>query len=142
MTGSKTGVADTFLDDSRYQSHAGIVIPGEQEPVLMREHTYIIIWGYWNGTDEMLADYDGNYYAAVNALNAYRRHLIDEATYFGVVEDVRDRMLSVGIKDLNLRGTHILLSLDPEGELVVDENGLPTTRICNFEFLQRSGRIS
>jgi hypothetical protein len=137
MTGSTSKISNFYQDDSRYRSHAELTVPDKQESILTKHHEYIIIWGYWNGTDEMLANYDGNYYTALNALSAYRQHFIPEATYFTLMETVRNRMLAVGVEDLNLRGTHILLSLNSANEIVTREDGLPKIRICNFELLKR-----
>jgi hypothetical protein len=139
MTGSKSKISDCYRDDSRYTSHADMLVPDKNEPILKKDHEYIIIWGYWNGTDEMLANYDGNYYTAINALSAYRQHFITKTAYFRLMETVRNRMLAVGVEDLNLRGTHILLSINSANEIVTDEAGLPKTRICNFELLKRIG---
>jgi hypothetical protein len=86
----------------------------------------------------MLADYDGNYYTAINALSAYRQHIISQTTYFTVMETVRNRMLAVGVEDLNLRGTHILLALNSKHEIVTGEDGFLEIRICNFELLRRT----
>ena len=72
MTGSKSRVSAGFFDDSRYKSHAEIFVPDKKESILQKDHEYIILWGFWNGTDEMLAHYDGNYFKGVNALEAYR----------------------------------------------------------------------
>ena len=49
----------------------------------------------------------------------------------------RERLGNIGIEDLNLRGTHILLSKDSGGRLVKDDDGLYETRVCNFELLRR-----
>jgi len=137
MTGSTTTISAQEFDDSRYVSHADIVIPDKHEPVLKKHHEYIILWGYWNGSDEMLANYDGNYYTAINALSAYRQHLISQTTYFTVMEKVSEKMRAVDVEDLNLRGTHILLALNSAHEIVTGKEGLPAIRICNFEFLKR-----
>jgi hypothetical protein len=60
--------------------------------------------------------------------------------YFSVMETVKARMLAVGVEDLNLRGTHILLSLNGKHEVVTGDDGFPEIRICNFELLRRTGR--
>ena len=137
MTGSTTTISEQDFDASRYVSHAEIVVPDKQEPILKKHHNYIILWGYWNGTDEMLANYDGKHYTALNALSAYRQHLISEVTYFAVMEKIRDKMIELGVEDLNLRGTHILLALDDNRDIVTGEGELPVTRICNFALLKR-----
>ena len=53
------------------------------------------------------------------------------------MDTVRNNMLAVGVEDLNLRGTHILLAMDSTHQLVTGENGFPEIRIGNFEFLRR-----
>jgi len=35
-----------------------------------------------------------------------------------------------------LKPSHLLLSLRHDKRLILDENGLPTLRICNFELMQ------
>ena len=45
----------------------------------------------------------------------------------------------IGIEDLNLRGNHLLLSLDMSDRLATDCDGEPLVRICNFELLRRVG---
>lgn len=140
MSGEKSGVSSSFSDQSRYLSHEKFLIPGGSASVLTGEHEYIIIWGYWNGTDEMLAEYDGNYYKAVNALSAFRNGLIDEATYISLMKKVSGKMRSVGVEDLHLRGTHILLSIDSEDKVVLADDGMPNIRICNFELLRKISR--
>lgn len=140
MTGSTTKISDREHDDSRYTSHADLVVPDKHEAILKKDHEYIILWGYWNGTDEMLADYDGNYYTAINALSAYRQHVISKTTYFSIMDTVRSRMLAVGVEDLNLRGTHILLAINSAHQIVTGKNGFPEIRIGNFELLRRTSR--
>jgi len=49
----------------------------------------------------------------------------------------KERLAKVGIEDLNLRGTYLLLSLDSKGNLVRADNGIPEMRVCNFEFLHK-----
>ena len=73
----------------------------------------------------------------MNALSAYREGLISEETYMRVMAETRKRLADVGIEDLNLRGTHLLLSLDKSGQLLMDEQGIPAVRVCNFELLKR-----
>jgi hypothetical protein len=126
-----------YLDESRYKSHGDLADPIHKEPILQRGYTYIIIWGYWNGTDEMLARYDGHYYTGINALNAYRQRLISEDRYLAIMEHIKSSLLEIGIIDLNLNGRHILLSQNEQGDLIKNDSGEPLTRICNFEHLRK-----
>ena len=53
------------------------------------------------------------------------------------VSSLKDALLKAGIKDLNLRGNHLLISFNSKGVLITDEKGMPEVRLCNFEFLKR-----
>lgn len=136
MTGQKSEISPRLLDKSRYESHADLRMP-DGRPILSQRRDYIIIWGYWNGPDEMLAARDQDYYRAIDALQAYRRGRIKEETYMRVVQAATERLRAAGVQDLNLRGSHLLLSLDGADQLVTDQQELPTVRICNFELLKR-----
>ena len=136
MMGSKTDVAPAFHDDSRYRSHACHRTP-DGEPILQPGHSYTIIWGYWNGPDEKLAARDADYLEGINALQAYREKLICEEEYLSLIQRKKERLRRIGIEDLNLRGTHILLSRDSKGNLVSDDQGYLEERLCNFELLKR-----
>ena len=135
MTGEKTNIAHTIFDESRFLSHKSILTP-EGTSVLRQDRNYMLIWGYWNGPDEKLAVLDGNYYKGINALNAYRNHLISCEQYIEIIKRKKERLAAAGVEDLNLRGSHLLLSLDTNNALVLDKNGNPDVRICNFEFLK------
>jgi hypothetical protein len=49
----------------------------------------------------------------------------------------KKRLAAAGVEDLNLRGDHLLLSVDRSDRLAVDQEGLPLIRIRNFELLKR-----
>lgn len=134
MTGEKPDDEFEEWDERRFQSHAHITSCGI--PVLQHNRDYILIWGYWNGPLERLAERDEDHYVSINALNAFRQGLIDEDMYFFLLQRTRHDLRAIGIEDLNLRGNHILLSLD-KGHVVCDRDGIPEARICNFELLRR-----
>ncbi|GAG16351.1 unnamed protein product, partial [marine sediment metagenome] len=106
-------------------------------PLLGKHHDYMIIWGYWNAPDELLAVRDEDIYKGINASDVLKEGLIAESVYRRVMQAARRRLLEVGIEDLNPSGTHLLLSLDKSGRLVTDRQGMPTVRVCNFELLRR-----
>ena len=54
------------------------------------------------------------------------------------MEQTRDKMFMAGFEDLKLRGSHILLTLDKNRRIVLGKEGLPLTRICNFEYIKRT----
>lgn len=137
MPGSKTEIMQRFLDESRYKSHENIVnIDGL--PVLLKSRSYLIIWGYWNGPDEKLAEKDDLFYDGINLLYAYRDGLISYKEYMDIVKTTRKKLQANGIEDLNLSGKHILISMDNHKKLVRDEKGSPDIRLCNFEFLKKN----
>ena len=84
-----------------------------------------------------LAAQDGDYVEGINALRALREKLIDDQTYVRLMQGIHEKLTDLGVADLNLRGTHILLSRRvTTGELVRGADGVPETRICNFELLR------
>ncbi len=135
MTGHRSTVSSSLVDDSRYESHARFETP-EGQPILSRQHEYVTIWGYWNGPDDALAVKDEPVYTGIDALAAYREGRLSQRGYVKVMRAAKHRLEAMGVEDLSLRGTHLLLSIDREGRLAVDEKGLPLMRICNFELLK------
>lgn len=136
MTGHRSTVSSSLVDDSRYESHADQDTP-EGQPILSRQHEYLTIWGYWNGPDDVLAVKDEVVYTGIDALAAYREGRLTQRGYVRVMRAAKTRLAAAGIEDLSLRGNHLLLSIDRQEQLAVDEKGLPLIRICNFELLKR-----
>ena len=136
MTSLKTEIAENLFDNSRYQSHQDLCTPDEL-PILQKNYEYIMIWGYWNGPDEKLAAQDGDYYEGINTLQAYRQGMISQEQYFDLLQLAKKKLLQAGIKDLNLRGNHLLISHDNKGNWITDDQGQLELRICNFEFLKK-----
>lgn len=136
MTSLKTEIADNLCDHSRYENHRHWIMP-DGVPILKEHHEYIMIWGYWNGPDEKLADQDGDYYEGINTLQAYRQGLISQKQYFQLLQSAKDKLLQASVEDLNLRGNHLLISRDCNENWIKDEQGHLELRICNFEFLKK-----
>jgi len=136
MSDSATEISRSVFDGSRYHSHEALVTP-DGETILKANRDYIIIWGYWNGPDEKLADKDGDYYEGIDALRAHKENLIDKTLYFGLLDRMREKLAVVGVEDLNLRGNHVMVSRDSRGRLVTDAQGFPEIRLSNFEFLRK-----
>jgi len=136
MTGNRTEIFESLFDESRYRSHGSILTP-DNVPILQMDRDYISIWGYWNGPDEKLANEDSDYCEGIDTLNAYREGIISKDMYFAIMFRERRKLASAGVEDLNLRGNHLLISIDQEKNIILDEEGLPEARISNFEFLRR-----
>ena len=132
----KTKISINLFDKSRYITHENITTP-DMNPILRKGREYITVWGYWNGPDEKLAAKDGEYYEGIDLLRAYREGIITSKKYLHLLNLSKEKLSKVGIEDLNLRGSHILISLTNKGSLVIDKSGTPEIRICNFEFLKR-----
>jgi len=141
MYGKKVAISDSISDESRYVSHANFLTP-DGNPILRRDHRYIIIWGFWNGPDEKLAKKDGDYLQGINALDAYRRGVFTRDEYIELLKRKEERLRKVGFEDLHLRGSHILLSMDSSGILLKESGGIPEMRICNFELLKKNHNYS
>ena len=137
MTGHRTTVSSSLIDETRYESHAEFETP-EFHPILSRQHEYLTIWGYWNGPDDVLAVKDEAIYTGIDALAAYREGRLSQREYMKVVRVAKRRMADLGLEDLSLRGNHLMLSIDRDERLALDEKGLPLVRICNFELLKRA----
>ncbi len=136
MTGQRSTVSSSLVDNSRYDSHAELLTP-EGHSLLSRQHEYVTIWGYWNGPDDALAAKDEEIYKGIDALSAYREGRLTQQEYVRVVRAAKRRLAAADIEDLSLRGNHLLLSIDREQKLAVDDKQLPLLRICNFELLKR-----
>jgi len=136
MTGQRSSISSSLVDNSRYVSHADLQTP-DHRVLLSRQHEYVTIWGYWNGPDEKLAVKDEVVYKGIDALAAYREGRLTQREYVRVMRAARRRLVTAGIEDLSLRGNHLLLSIDRDQKLAVDERGMPLMRICNFEQLRK-----
>ncbi|MGM0442382.1 MAG: hypothetical protein ACQEQC_08195 [Elusimicrobiota bacterium] len=136
MTGTEMEIPQHLYDESRYKSHRDLKI-SDGRPVLIKDREYIVIWGYWNGPDELLAEKDEQFYKAVDLLSAYKQGMITQDRYLDLIESMKDNLKNAGYRALNLRGNHILLSIDCSGNIVMDDGGKPELRICNFEFIKK-----
>lgn len=136
MKGKESKDCEKRIDESRYVSHKNILTP-EGDEILSKKHDYIIIWGYWNGPDDKLAVNDKDYYRGIDILKAYNNRIITEEQYFSYLNKTKKQLKRLGYEDLNLRGNHIMLSVDSKGIIVVDKNNDPELRVCNFEFLRK-----
>lgn len=70
---------------------------------------------------------------AINALSAFDASLISEQQYRRLIEQHAQHYTAGGFQPLNLRGHHLLLSIDPDGVLQRDEGGRVVATLCNFE---------
>ena len=140
MLGHHSTLPPETLDPRRYDSHREIHMP-DGNLVLQPQRNYILIWGFWNGLDEVLATEDRytRYCRGVNAVQALKQDLIGQVEFDLLMEKMARLLASAGFESTFLRGTHFLLTLSPDGELMRDPDGTAIVRLCNFEFLRKLG---
>ncbi len=136
MTGKKITDSNLIFDNSRYKSHKHFITPNGI-PILNNNNSYIIIWGYWNGPDEKLVKEDKNYYKPIDVFQAYQNEIIDHDQFNTLIKRKKEKLTEAGFEDLNFKSSHLLLSLDQNGSLIIDDSGMPEERICNFELIRR-----
>jgi len=136
MTGQEAATAGYVADESRYKSHQNLLTP-DGTPTLRPDHNYITVWGYWNGSDELLARKDVEYCRGINMQQAFEDGHITEPQVHELMQRANAELTAVGFEDLNPEGTHWLLSLTPQGELIRNDAGALALRICNFGLVRR-----
>ena len=135
MTGHRSQMLTILADGRRYATHAEIKTPDGQ-PVLRKDRDFITIWGYWNGLDQDLCADDNHHLTPISSFLAYHHRFITEEAYLALLHREEGRLLAAGFEDLNFKGSHLLMSLDGDNKIMVDEEGLPVTRVCNFELVR------
>lgn len=136
MTRSSRAPDRADADSRRYASLCHLLTP-DGEPAVRNDCDYITVWGYWNGPDELLATQDGRFYSSFNARHACANGLISSQETEELLEAKAAKLAQCGLQDLNLKPDHLLISFDCDGKLVLDPNGKPEVRLCNFELVLR-----
>ncbi|NLB66740.1 MAG: hypothetical protein GX803_09755 [Lentisphaerae bacterium] len=138
MPGHLSTLPPEILDQRRYESHRDLRMPNGV-PILQPERNYIVIWGYWNGLDEVLATEDRvrPHCYGINADQARAKKLITRKEYAVLMDKMAKLLASAGFESTYPRGTHFLLTMEPNNGLVYDADGTAAVRLCNFEFLRR-----
>lgn len=136
MTGHKASLGHVIADHRRYDQLAHLRTP-DGAPAMSKEHDYITIWGYWNGTDEMLAVQDGTFYHGVDAARAQTEGLVADEFVTELMVRAAERLRAAGYEDLNSKPDHLLLSFTPDNQLVLTPPDRTDFRLCNFELLRR-----
>jgi len=129
--------SDYHFDNTRYQTHEHLKTPCGR-PVLRPDHNYIVVWGYWNGLDEVLATKDQAYCRGINLVQALHESYILGGEYDMLMENAAGVLTEHGFEDLNPKGTHLMLSVDLEGKLIRNDDGSLSVRFCNFSLMRRT----
>jgi hypothetical protein len=122
------------VDPRRYQSHREI-LDTAGNPVLVAEHNYITIRGYYNGPDEWVPENEDQLLTPVDLAKAVQRNLISGKQSREYLETVIGRLKNAGYDGTLLKVNDLLLTLNTRGEIVQDRSGQPDLIICNFETL-------
>jgi len=140
MLGHQSTLPPLARDPRRYISHRDLCLP-DGPPILQAERNYITIWGYWNGTDEVVASEERirSHCHGINAVQALAENRITPGEYDATIEKMSRLLASAGVESTCLLGSHFLLTLSPEDEWLRDPDGTLAVRLCNFEFLRRLG---
>lgn len=134
MTGS--GKVEQSTDPRRYESHRILRGP-DGRPILREDHNYITVRGYFNGPDEWVAKQTGKLCRPVNLVQALAKKLIDAPLYQKLVTGVEQDLMNIGYDGRFLKGNDLLLAQDPDEKFLVNKNGLPEVRVCNFELIKK-----
>lgn len=133
---NRTRIHELLFDASRYESHKAFVMP-DGKPALRRDHSYITLWGFWNGTDNELSISDSHHLYPINANLAFKFHHITDAERHDLMEAEKLRLAKVGFEDLNRKGSHLLLSLDEKKKILRDRDGRIELRYCNLGLMRK-----
>ena len=123
-------------DLRRYETHRALKTP-DGRPLLSTEHNYLTVWGYWNGVDSLLAEYDQPLCEGINLRQAVKNGFITTDDQQELLDSVQAQVKKCGYEFVELKPTHFLLSLRPDNTLVLASGGALAVRICNFESLRR-----
>ncbi len=132
MTGSYK--IEKSSDLRKYESHKDVLDP-EGGPILQENHNFITIRGYYNGSDQWVAEQTGSLYVPMDLTQAVDRGLIDGPQCRLLLERVKENLRSVNYDGSLLHSDDLLLAIDGKGELVKDRRDSLLVVICNFEHI-------
>lgn len=133
-----TGTAkiEQSTDLSRFAAHDMLRDP-DGMPILLTDHNYITLRGYFNGPDDWVAKQTGQLCKPIDLDGALAKGLFDALTHRKLFEKVRGDLANIGYDGTLLRGNDLLCALDPENNFLTDASGAPEVRICNFELIKK-----
>ena len=65
------------------------------------------------------------------------RGLITTKLMHELLKRTRERLQAAGYRDLQLSAAHVLLSIRHNKSMILDADGAPSIRLCNFELMQK-----
>ncbi len=132
MTGNTR--IEPMTDPRHYGIHREL--HGSNEDGMLREdRNYITIRGFYNGPDSWVATHSDTFYSAFDLVKANFRGIFDHDECESLMKLTRDRLKNLGYDGTLLELNDVLVALGPDGRLILDNEGHPELRICNFELI-------
>ena len=134
MTGSTK--IEKVTDSRPYTSHKSL--SGlDNLPILRENKNYITIRGFFNGTDSWVASHEGRLFQPFDLNQALLNGILKHEECLELLDVTRARLKNVSYDGTLLELNDIIVSLDPDGILVRDNDSIPEARICNFELIHK-----
>ncbi|MBN1129625.1 MAG: hypothetical protein JXA71_11590 [Chitinispirillaceae bacterium] len=131
-----TSKIEQSTDFRRYESHASLR-DGNGVRILLDCHNYIMLLGYFNGTDEWVAKQSGGLCRPIDLDQALAKGLLDASLHRRLREKILADLTDIGCDGSLLRANDLLCALGPGNEFLKGADGLPEVRICNFELIKK-----
>jgi len=132
MTGSAK--EEPSIDRRKYESHKTI-LDSDGKPILLEDHNYITIRGYYNGPDEWVSQHEGELLTPVDLVKAVRKKIMTDTQCGLLLEKFKARLREAGYDGSLLKTNDLLIAIDSKGDIMKDKAGEPDVIICNFEVL-------
>jgi hypothetical protein len=124
------------VDMRRFESHDLLRDP-DGIPILLSDHNYITLRGYFNGPDEWVAKQAGGLCRPIDLDQALAKRLVDQSAHRKVFEKTLSDLKNIGYDGSLLRGNDLLCAIGPENAFLIDASGEIEVRICNFELVKK-----
>jgi hypothetical protein len=128
MTG--TTKVEKSNDLRKYETHRNLVDP-DGNSILQENHNYITICGFYNGTDEWVAEHETALFNPVDLSRATSKGIIDETVCERFLNELKERLKNAGYS--LLRKNDLLLAVGEDGDLMRNSSGNPEVILCNFQ---------
>ncbi len=134
MTGNTR--IESMTDPRHYPFHEPLHCI-DYEPILRENRNYITIRGFYNGPDSWIASHNESFYMSHDLVNAAQHSIIDPSRAEELLGITRARLKNLGYDGTLLEQNDIIISIDPDGRIVLDSENIPEARICNFELIYK-----
>jgi hypothetical protein len=95
------------------------------------------IRGYYNGPDSWVAQQQGQLCRPIDLENAVDKSVITREDCTAIYDRTLSRLKNIGYDGSLLKDNDMLLAMDPEGKVLLDNEGKFEARICNFELIRK-----